>query len=326
MTQTDITARQMSVLANDKVIQTFLDFLVELDVILQSPQEIIESSFYRMGLINDEILEFARKVEIEMIRIIRTPANTVEVTFAKVLVSDEVKMAFDLIMGDFVDRVNYLPEKIKSDIDDTVGKLRNFIKHTTRDLAAVRLGLGDEVFESLFVKLYYNSLAKEIKVTNNLLNMIIQIQTKLRKSNLTPQVFHKMRAVFAKNKLVSPVQWKTVGSVLTNMDRFFLLNVIEKKYLMRCTDYFELNKKICAFSALTKAFIQTHEALAERKGVHSDSDYKPLVTMAQQFEGILMDLGSFLEFLIYEVSKRECLNYSESFKRETEMRKRQGFI
>lgn len=297
----------------DDELTRFHGFLTELDGILRSSGDIIDSSFSRMGMITDEILEFARKVEIEMLRIQRSPQTPSEKIYSGVLDSNEVKMAFDLIMSDFVDRRNYLPERVKSDIDDTVGKLRNFLKHTLRDMVGAQIGLDETGHPRLYVQLYFDSLTKELKRTKDLLSLIVAIQTKFEKTNLTPEIFIRMRNVFQKGKLVSSDQWRRITDVLGNINRFFRVTCLDKKHLMRATDFFEFQKKVDAFSEVSVRFIKGHEALERMPAVFSISDMGEVIDCTNQFEGILLDLRSFLEFITYEVKKRECLNYKKYY-------------
>jgi len=299
----------------DEVLLRFQGYMRELDGILRGPKEIIDSSFFRMGAISDEILSFAKKIELEMLRIHKSPQTEAEEMYAKVFSRNEIKMAFDLIMSDFVDRRNYLPERLKGDIDDTVGKLRNFLKHTIRDLVAELLDYDESDYSSLYVKLYFESLTIELKRTKELLDLIIAIQGKFQKVNMTPEIFAKMRLVFEKVKLIAPDQWRRIKDVLGNLSRFFTIITTDKKHLMRATDFFEFKKKMDAFMELSTILIEGHEAAEKLPKLYSHNDVKELVECTRKMEGILLDLGSFLEFMTYEVQKRECLTYKEDYLR-----------
>jgi hypothetical protein len=304
----------------DPVLLRFKSFLKELDSILASPREIIDSSFSRMGVINDEILDFARQVEIEMLRIKKAPESSIEELYAQILDRNDVKMAFDLIMQDFVDRTNYLQERVKSDIDDTVGKMRNFLKHTLRDLVAIRLNAEDKDSKQLYVKIYYEGLRQELERTRELLNLIKGLQTRFEKTKMTPEIFGRIRRVFEKDKLIAPSQWIRIVEVLESTNRYLERICTAKKHLMRCTDFFEFQKKVDLFAELSMAFVEKHQEIRHQGRSYRTADYKDLASFCVQFEGILLDLGSFLEFMTYEVNKRECLNYKEAFIEETALR------
>lgn len=304
-------------LEKNPVLNTFSGFLLRLDAIFKKPKEILDCSFQRMGSIDDEILKYARDVELELLRISRSPSSAFDQFYANILDSGDVRMAFNLIMEDLVDRRNHTPEKVRGDIDDTIGKLRMFMRHTLRDLILWTLDFPLDKQSQLYVRLFAFELGKEIRQTHRLLEMIHHLQQQLRRVKMVPETFEKLSGMFAEGKRVSEENWLRLKRVIDSVCQHFQYLRTEKKRLMRATDFFELDRKASLIEKFSGELLEKYEPILKQGTFYAQSECDELSGLCRRIEETLSDLFNFLDFLDYAIHRRECLSYEEELKKMT---------